>query len=425
MEPQISCPHCKNDIKLTESLAAPLLQKTRAEFQQILDQQATAMEKREEDLRFKQSQLAHDRATVETQVSEPLNAERAALVAQEAKRARSVLEFEMQEKDTKLKELADTLSSREAKLVEAQKQQAEFMQKERALEDKTRELELTIEKRTAENAEAIRSKARTDAEEAGRLKLAEKEETIAAMARKMEELQRRAEQGSQQLQGEVLEMDFEQQLALRFPHDVVEPVPKGEIGADLLQRVVSPAGQAVGTIIWELKRTKNWSDGWLAKLREDQRNVNADLAIIVSAALPRNVETFDVVEQVHVCHPRVSIPLVTMLRQSLLELARTKAQQVGQSTKMERMYAYLTGPQFRHRIEAIVEKFGDLQDDLNKERIIMQRQWAKREKQLQSVLESTSGMYGDLEGIAGKAMAEIESLSLPNLNRQHINGETG
>jgi hypothetical protein len=424
MEPQISCPHCKTDIKLTESLAAPLLQKTRADFQQKLDEQTTAMMKREEELRLRQSQLAHAQATVETQVSERLNIERTTLMAQEAKRARSVLEFEMQEKETRLKELQDTLKSREAKLVEAQKQQAEFLQKERALEDKTRELDLTIEKRTAENAAAIRAKARADSDEAARLKLAEKEETIAAMARKMEELQRRAEQGSQQSQGEVLELDFEQQLALRFPHDVIEPVPKGEIGADLLQRVVSPAGQAVGTIIWELKRTKNWSDGWLAKLRDDQRTVNADLAIIVSAALPKNVETFDLVDQVHICHPRVSLPLVTMLRQSLIELARTKAQQVGQTTKMEQMYAYLTGPQFRHRIEAIVEKFGDLQDDLNKERNMMLRQWAKREKQLQSVLESTSGMYGDLQGIAGKAMAEIESLSLPAINHEAHVAET-
>ena len=264
----------------------------------------------------------------------------------------------------------------------------------------------------------IREKARLAAEEALRLKVTEKEETIASMQRQIEQLKQKAKQGSQQLQGEAMELELETTLQSRFPLDVIEPVAKGEFGADIIQRVVGPAGQPCGAILWESKRTKNWSDGWLGKLRGDQRAARAEIAVLISNALPKDIETFGHLDGIWVSEPRFAIPLVIALRQTLIEVAASRQAQEGQETKMELVYQYLTGPRFRHRVEAIVEKFSDMQADLDRERKSMMRMWAKREAQIQGVIESTVGMYGDLQGIAGRALQEIEGLEMPLLEAE-------
>ncbi|MBL8789903.1 MAG: DUF2130 domain-containing protein [Rhizobiales bacterium] len=409
-DPQITCPHCRSEIKLTESLAAPLLAATRADYEKRLQSQSETLAKERADLLQQQTRLAHAAANVEQEVAERLEAQRAALVAHEQKRVRSSLEFEMKQQADAMAELRSVLKQREDKLAEAQKQQAEYVVKERALEDQKRELDLTVARRVEAESAAILARAQAEAADALRLKVAEKDETIDGMKRQIEELKRRAEQGSQQLQGEVLELDFEHQLQQRFPMDRVAPVPKGEIGADLVQEVMTTAGQGVGTIIWELKRAKNWSEGWLAKLRDDQRSYPADLAVLVSTALPKGVDRLDVVEAVHVVHPREALALAAILRAHLLDIARVRLQQVGQAGKMEQMYEYLTGPHFKHRVDAIIENFRAQQKELEKEKAFMLRQWAKREKNLFNVLEATSGMYGDMQGIAGSTMQAIAAL---------------
>lgn len=223
------------------------------------------------------------------------------------------------------------------------------------------------------------------------------------------------EQGSQQLQGEVQELELESILRAKFPRDTIEPVPKGQHGGDALHRVLGSLGQVCGTILWESKRTKNWSDGWLAKLREDQRAAKAEIAIIVSQVLPKGVESFDHIDGVWVTHPKCAIPVAIALRHSLTELAAARQAGEGQQTKMEMVYQYLTGPRFRHRIQAIVEKFGDMQEDLDKERKFLIKQFAKREEQIREVIDATAGMYGDLQGIAGKTLEEIEGLDVKQL----------
>ncbi len=248
-----------------------------------------------------------------------------------------------------------------------------------------------------------------------RLKVAEKEQQIASMQRQIENLQRKAEQGSQQLQGEILELELESTLRTSFPLDSIDPVAKGEFGGDALQRVFSSGAQDCGAILWESKRTKNWADGWLAKLRADQRAAGAEISVLVTKALPKGIETFGFIDGVWVTDFAYAVPLAVALRQSLIELSSVRLKQAGQATKMELVYHYLTGPKFRHRVEAIVEKFSDMRADLDRERKTMTRLWAKREAQIQGVIETTAGMYGDLEGIAGQALPEIEGLSVPLL----------
>ncbi len=451
-DPTIPCPKCGADIKLTESLAAPLLEATRADYEQRLARQKaevaereTAMKAREEELakqreaveatvaeklkaerdklaadaakreqalRAEKAALAQEREALDASVAEKLKAERSRIAADEAKKAKQALGDELERKARDFAELQEVLKQRDAKLAEAQKAQADLIRKQRELDDAKREMELTVEKRVTESLGKTREQAKKEAEESLSLRIAEKEQTIASMQQKIEELKKKAEQGSQQLQGEVLELDLESRLTGRFPHDTIEPVPKGEFGGDIVQRVVTPAGAACGTILWESKRTKNWSDGWLAKLREDQRQAKAEIAVIVSVALPKDVETFDQVDGVWIVHPRCVLPVAMSLRNMLIEVSCARQAGEGQQTKMELMYHYLTGPKFRLRVQAIVEAFSSMEEDLAKEKRMMLKQWSKREQQIARVTEATVGMYGELQGIAGKSLQEIEGLEM-------------
>lgn len=414
-EPQIVCPNCSYEIKLTESLAAPLIEATRKKFQEQLAAKDAEFSKKEETLRVQQEQLARDRDSIQDQVSTRLKAERSQIAAVEAKKAREAAATELETKNQELTELQQVLAENNQKLATAQQAQADLIRKQRELDDAKRELELTIEQRVQASLVEVQVKARQEAEDLLKAQVSQKDLQIAAMNRTIEELKRKADQGSQQTQGEALELELEALLKSKFPLDLIEPVGKGEFGGDVVQRVNGSLGQAAGVILWEFKRTKNWSDGWLAKLREDQRNAKADIALIISQTLPKDVETFDLIDGVWVSHPRCAVPVAVALRQSLIELAGARSAQQGQQTKMELIYQYLTGPRFRQRLEGIVEKFDELKEDLDKERKFMNRIWSKREGQIQSVIETTVGMYGDLQGIAGKALPEIPSLDMPLL----------
>ena len=422
-EPTIHCPNCATEIKLTESLAAPLIQATRQEYESKLAQKEADVSKRETALKAQQRSLEDAQKTIDEQVASKLKAERALIAAEEARKARLAMANDLEAKSKELVELQEILQQRNNKLEEAQKAQADLIRKQRELDDAKRELDLTVEKRLQESIALVRQKAKQEAEDGLRLKVSEKEEQIASMQRQIEELKRRADQGSQQLQGEVLELELETTLRLKFPLDCIEPVAKGEFGGDVLQRVMGPLGQWCGSILWESKRTKNWSDGWLAKLRGDQRTAKAEIAVLVSSTLPKEIETFGQIDGVWITEPRLALPLVIALRQSLIEIASTRQIQEGQETKMEQVYQYLTGPRFKHRIEAIVEKFSDMQADLDRERKAMTRLWAKREMQIQGVIESTVGMYGDMQGIAGRALPAIEGLELPMLDLKDSGNE--
>jgi hypothetical protein len=414
----ITCPNCQTEIKLTESLAAPLIAATKREYEKKIADKDAVLDKREAELQQRQESVEEARANVDVLVAERLKAERELIIADEARKAKLKFGTDLETKANEISELKDVLLQRDAKLALAQAAQVEVLRKQRELDDAKRELDLSVEKRVQGELGTIREQAKKEAEDNLRLKVSEKEEQILAMQRQIEELRRRSEQGSQQLQGEVLELQLEAVLGSRFPLDVLEPVAKGEFGGDVLHRIVGPVGQPCGAILWETKRTKNWSDAWLPKLRGDQRAAKAELALLVSEALPKGVESFDLMDGVWITHPRFVLPVASVLRQSLIELAAARLSQEGQQTKTEQVYQYLTGPRFRHRVEAIVERFSEMQDDLNRERKATMRLWAKREAQIQGVIDSTVGMYGDLQGIAGRAMQEIPALETPLVEGQ-------
>lgn len=414
-DPTLVCPQCKNEIKLTESLAAPLLADVRRQFEQRLAMKDADIVKREKMIQERVASLQKEKESLDQQVAQRMQQERSRIAAEEQHKAKLALGNDLAQRVKEVSDLQEILKQRDVKLAEAQQAQADVLRKQRELDDAKREMELTIEKRVQGDLTATREKAKKEAEEELKLKVLEKDQTITAMQKQIEDLKRRAEQGSQQLQGEVQELELEALLAAKFPRDTIQPVPKGEFGGDVLQRVIGPANQVCGTILWESKRTKNWSDGWLPKLREDQRSAKAEIAIIISQALPKDVESFGFVDGVWVADPKVALPVALSLRQTLIEVAGARQASQGQQTKMEMVYQYLTGPRFRQRIEAIVEAFSSMKDDLDKERKAISRQWAKREEQIERVMQATVGMYGDFQGIAGRNLGTIDSLEFQGL----------
>ena len=372
-ELKIQCPKCSNEIELTEQLAGPMLADLRASFN--------------DELARRDSQAAKALASAQAQAKEAAKAE--TLTEQAA--------------------LQDRIKAQDEKLREAQAAQAAALKREEQLKDKESEMDLTLQKMLAQERPVLAEKLTREADEKAGLKLAEQAQVMEGMKRQIEALKQKSEQGSMQTQGEAAEMVLEETLAAAFPIDGFVPVAKGVSGADVRQDVTGPNGVA-GSILWESKRTKNWTAGWLAKLRDDQRASGCEVAVITSHALPEGVDSFGIVDGIWVCAPRYAVPLASSLRQGLIDVAGAKGRAMGQETKMEMIYDYLTGTQFKQRVDAIVERFEDMQDNLRKERVFIEKQWALRAKQIDLVIASTVGMHGDLQGIAGRSMPEIESI---------------
>jgi hypothetical protein len=355
----IDCPHCHRRIELTGALAGPLVERIRTELAE----------------------------RVRAEVRQGAEGELAALRA-----------------DLKVKS---------ERLDEARKNELALLRTKAELEERERGLELEVARRSDAQREAIRTQAKAEQADEYRLKDAEKDKQIADMRKTIDELKRKSEQGSMQTQGEVLELELEAALRQRFPTDRIEPVAKGAHGADVAQRVRLPNGHECGTILWESKRTKAWSDGWLPKLKDDQRAAKADVAVIVSTTLPKEVETFANVQGVWVTSVACAEPLGSALRAALVAVAEVRRASEGQQGKMEQVYRYLVGPDFRRRIEGIVEAFTTLRADLEREKAAFHRMWSAREAQLARVLTQTAGLRGDLEGIAGGDAPPIAGLELP------------
>ena len=216
-----------------------------------------------------------------------------------------------------------------------------------------------------------------------------------------------------QTQGEVLELELEERLKSEFPMDIISEVKKGQRGADVLQEVVDKLNRKCGTILWESKNAK-WTEVWIAKLKEDQRRAKADLAGLVSVDLPKTIDTFSYVNGVWVVGVAHYIALALSLRFNLVSLYHEKQNQEGQDEKMQILYQYLTGNEFRQRVEAIVEAFGAMQIELEREKRWFSVKWARQEKEIRKVIDHTHGMYGDLQGVIGKSLPEIKTLELPD-----------
>ena len=367
--------------------------------------QELELKKKERQLKDKEEELAQQLEAKDQEINEKL------LVQKKEIEEKAKIDAS-EELRIKMADLENQVKNKSERLEEAQRQEIELRKQQRQLEEDKKAFELEVSRKIDLERKHIAEQVTRDFGERHRLKDLEKDKKLGDMRKKIEELQKKAEQGSQQSQGEILEIDLEDRLKDEFPLDNIVPVAKGVKGADVVHTVKTQLSRICGKILWETKRTKNWSDGWIQKAKDDQRAAKAHLVVIVSEAMPEGISQFNQINGVWVVCIPLALDLARVLRATLQEVAREKAFQDGKSEKMETVYAYLTGHEFRNRIEAILEGFISMKRDLDSEKSAMERIWSKREKNIEKVIKNISGMHGDLEGIAGPSLPVVKMLEL-------------
>lgn len=387
----IKCPNCQHEFEATDAF--------RDEVQRELNTKAKEWQaKKEEEFKKKEESL-------QQQMNEALSKQKQSLEDSLKKNISA-------EYDNKLKLLSDTNQQNEEKLKEARQKELEFLKKEQELKNKEAELEIQLQKKLNEERNALLETIKKQEQEKNSLKFKEFEKQIEDQKKLIDEMKRKAEQGSMQRQGEVQELALEETLKASFPFDVIEEVGKGIKGADCIQTVRDNTGNLCGKIIYESKRTKAFTNEWIDKLKTDMRAQNANIAVIVTETMPKDMENFGMKEGVWVCNYSEIKSLAFVLRDSLIKIHNASVSQENKGDKMQMLYNYLTGNEFKQQIEAIVEGFTSLKDGISKERMQMEKIWKEREKQLEKVLLNTTHFYGSVKGIAGNAIGDIKTLEL-------------
>ncbi len=333
--------------------------------------------------------------------------EEVAKKAEQNAREKSRQEFEFQLQN--LQKEKEEEKQRNSKLL---KQLGELNEELRALRRKDEERDLEMKKRLANEEERIREETRKKLLEEHELKDREKDKKLQDALRQIEELKAKMQRGSQQAQGEVMELALEEILRSEFPEDEIAEVKKGQRGADVIQVVIDKRGRKCGAILWESKNAQ-WSKGWIAKLRQDQRDAKAQIAVLVATNTPPEIDTFTFMEGVWITKRNAVIGLAMALRTNLISLHNERLNRAGKDDKMEVLYQYLTSVEFRHRVEGIVEAFTNLQQDIEKERRWFTTKWARQEKEIRKIIDNTQGMYGDLQSVTGRSLPPIKMLELP------------
>ena len=419
----MKCPKCGTEIEITEALRAELetevAQKLESE-RQALKQQAKKLEVRQqtideqvaEQLKTERKKIATqekaleaERQEIENQVAQLLKTERGKLT----KQIKSKLAEEQAEETETLEE---ELAEQKKKVKEANARELELRKQQQKLEDEKAAFELTVQRKLDKERKTIAEQASKRAVEQQQLKMQEKDDQLESLTSQIAELKRRAEVGSQQAAGEALEISLQNLLQQTFSFDRFEEIKKGQRGADILQRVRNSAGKLCGTILWESKNTKDFKKTWIPKLQKDQQDAKADIAVIVSIALPKEIENFGQQNDVWISDFKSSVGLATALREVLIKVARQKLVTTSKAGMKELIYEYVTGQEFAMHIKTIVSAFAQMQDDLEKEKRAVALIWKKREKQIGAVLINVAGMRGSIEGLAQKALPEADVLSL-------------
>lgn len=372
----ITCPYCKKEIQLTQALAGEIEAKIRARL--------------EEENKVKQ---------------EKMETEARRRAAEDVGKTVEGLKKEILKSQKRQRDLEEQIVAKDRAVEEAQQQEIEFRRKKRELEEKEKSFQLQVERAIDDQRKKMQEEFLT--------RQREKDMLIEGLNKKLQEMEQKIQQGSQQVQGEAQELELEDALKAAFPIDAVLPVPKGIKGADILHRVLSKSGRQGGVILWESKRTKSWSKEWIDKLKSDQREVKADMAVIVSKVLPEGVTHITSIGGVWVCDFQSALGLALVLRESLALLDQANMALEGKSEKMEMVYRYLSGMEFSQRVTGLLEAYAAMKKDLDKERSAMESLYSKRDAQLKMLLKGIAGIYGDLQGMTGNALPEIKNLELP------------
>lgn len=317
-----------------------------------------------------------------------------------------ITEIFRHEMDEKIKQL-ETESDKRVK--EMALELAVLVKQVREMKKREQEIEVEIEKKTLAAEEKVRLDMRKKAAQEQDLKMAELQKQLTDALKMNKDLEQKLLQGSQQTQGEVLELELEQALKKEFPNDKIAEVAKGVRGADIIQEVYEKTGKKTGIILWESKNAK-WSEVWISKLREDMRRLNANEAVLVSVELPENIKGFTYSQGIWITNRTNAAGLAWALRKNFWDVFRQNSQNEGKKDKAAEIYDYVNSVEFSHRVESIVEAFNTLNEDLEKEKRWFAQKWARQEKEIRKIVDNTHGMYGELQGVSGRSLPQIKAL---------------
>ncbi len=411
----ITCSTCGTGIEIDKALegqieARVLAAEHKKHEEEMARVRADALKKFEDDKRrleeSARTQITNQKELIAEKAKHELEMEREKLKMQLENDARK----KANEQEMLIQNLRDDAKAEKQSNQELRGQLKELMDSLREEKRARQNAELEAQKKLAEDEEKIRDEVAKTADEKYRLKMLEAEKKITDMQRSLDEAQRKAAQGSQQNQGEVLELDLENRLREEFPLDEITEVKKGQRGADIAQTVRSQGMQSCGLLLWETKNGK-WQPAWVAKFKQDIREAGANIGIIVSQQMPAEFGDMKHIEgNVWAVKPSLAPTLAVALRSTILQVDTAHKNNEGKDAKMEALYQFLVGPEFRHRVEAIVENYGTLQAEIEKEKRAAALRWSHQEKAIRAVIDNTIGMYGDLQGITSRALPAIKSL---------------
>jgi len=414
MQSDIKCPNCGHEFDIENVLSAELEQKYQKEFQEKLNSSLQNIEEEKKRLAEEQKQFEEKRKRENEIFAQKLAQEKLRITTEVQE---TVKRDVANEYENRLKLLQESDKEKEEKLKEARKKELEFLQKEQALKTKEEELELSLQRQLIEEREKLKEQlSKEEAEKLSikeqeyQLRMKEMEKQIEDQKKLVEEMRRKSEQGSMQLQGEVQELMLESLLQTTFPFDKIEEVGKGVRGADCIQTVRNQFGNEAGKIIYESKRTKDFANDWIEKLKTDMRNLGADVAVIVTQTLPKDMDRFGEKDGVYICTFNEVRSVALLLRNALLKIADAKKSQENKGDKMVMLYDYLIGSEFSEQWKAIREGFMTMKLSIQKERDAMEKLWKAREKQLEKVLLNAAHIKGSIEGIAGADAVNLNLL---------------
>jgi len=317
---------------------------------------------------------------------------------------------ELEEADSTIKGLRGELKEKDQKLKESQGYERELRGRLKKVEDREQELDIEVARKIDDEKRKIG--------EQHRVELLEKDEQLKKMRAKIEELEKGTEQTSPQLKGDALQYELDRVLKTAFPHDNITVIKRGVKGADIIQEVKDEAIGTCGIILWESKNTRRWDDGWIEKLKSDQRDKNADIAVLASIAMPKDIQNFGMKQGAWVTCFSAACCLSDVLRFSLVQTANTRLELEDKDQKVAALHSYFSTPSFKQRIEPVVEALKSMYEELNHEKRAMESIWAQREKEIAKAVRGAAGLYGDIRGIMGGALLpQIENLQLPSATK--------
>lgn len=406
----IKCPKCGNEIPLTEALTGQIEQVIRAKYEAESLKNIQELDKEKQALKKQQKELEEQRQSIDNKVAEQVKAKQKTIAEQERKK---ILDEQAEEKQA----LQEQIAEQQKKISAAGKKELELLKKQQELNQAREDIELEVQRKITEERKKISEDAVKRASEDQMLKMREKDDLIKAMQEQIESLKRKSETGSQEAQGEALEEQLLECLERAFSSDKFEEVKRGQRGADILQIVRNRTGKECGKILWESKNTKAFQKGWVEKLKNDQMEANANIAVIMSMALPDGIDNIGQYEGVWITDYKSSIGLAMALRYGIIEAEKQRVISENQGSAKDLLYAYITSQEFIMRVRAVVDAFNRMQNELEAERRSMTKIWNNRDKQIRAVIENITGFYGSIEGLVSdkKALPEIKSLSLESV----------